>query len=85
MTIVLQQPAARSPRRSAHLETSRSFSRACGQFIDRSSAGAIVMVWDEAQHEGHEWVPIDNAELQRWFASLPPYVSPSKRCGTLAE
>jgi hypothetical protein len=85
MTIVLHQPTTTSHRRSGHLEKSRSFFRDGGLFIDRNATGAIVMAWDEAQHEGHEWVPIDNAELQLWFAALPPYVSPTQRCGTVAK
>lgn len=80
MTLVLHRPAARSHRRSGHSETSRSFSRDGGLYIDRSSTGAVVMAWDKAQREDHEWVPIDNVELQVWLAGLPAYVAPSRRC-----
>lgn len=39
-------------------------------YVDRDSAGAIVMAWNEAQREGHELVPLDRAELQT-FLALP--------------
>jgi hypothetical protein len=77
MTLVLHPSAARSQRRSRHA--------ASGLYVDRSTTGAVVMAWDKAQREGHEWVPLDNIELQVWFAMLPPYVSPSRRCGTAAK
>jgi hypothetical protein len=77
MTFVLHPSAARSQRRSRHAES--------GLYVDRSLSGAVVMAWDKAQRIGHEWVPLDNIELQLWFAALPPYVSPSRRCGTTAK
>lgn len=58
---------------------SRSF-RDGGLYIDRSTTGAVIMAWDKAQREGHEWVPLDNAELQLWFAGLPNYIATSTRC-----
>jgi hypothetical protein len=75
MTLELHRPAARSHRRSGHSETSHPF-RGCGLYIDRSATGAVVMAWDKAQRKGHEWVPLDNVELQAWLAALPPYVAP---------
>ena len=74
MTLVLHPFAARSQRRSRQAES--------GLYVDRSTTGAVVMAWDKAQREGHEWLPIDNVELQVWFAGLPPYIAPSRRCGT---
>jgi len=40
------------------------------------------MAWEQARYAGHEWVPIDNVDLQVWLAKLPPYIAPSRRCGT---
>ena len=86
MTPVLHLPRERSQRGSRHSETCRSprggVSRSCGLYVDRSTAGAVVMAWEAAQREGHEWVPFDNAELQIWLAQLPPYVAPPSRCAT---
>lgn len=86
MTPVLHLPRERSHRGSRHSETCRSprggVSRSCGLYVDRSTAGAVVMAWEAAQREGHEWVPFDNAELQIWLAQLPPYVAPPRRCAT---
>ena len=75
MTLVLHRPAARSHRRSGYSETSHLF-RGGGLYIDRNATGAVVMAWDKAQREGHEWVPLDNVDLQTWLAALPPYVAP---------
>ena len=77
--LVLHRPVARSHRRSEHSETSRSF-RDGGLYIDRSTTGAVIMAWDEAQREDHEWVPLDDADLQLWFAGLPNYIATSTRC-----
>ncbi len=73
MTLVLQRPAARSHRRSGRSEASHPF-RGGGFYIDRSATGGIVMAWDKAQRKDHEWVPLDNVDLQAWLAALPPYV-----------
>ncbi|MBY0317167.1 MAG: hypothetical protein K2X72_00435 [Reyranella sp.] len=77
--VVMHRPTARSHRRSGHSQTSRSF-RDGGLYIDRSATGAVIMAWDKAQREDHEWVPLDNVELQLWFAGLPNYISASTRC-----
>lgn len=77
--LVLHRPMARSHRRPGHSETNRSF-RDGGLYVDRSMSGAVTMAWDKAQREGHEWVPLDNAELQLWFAGLPNYIATSTRC-----
>jgi hypothetical protein len=39
-------------------------------YVDRNDAGRIVNAWSESQHEGHERLPIDSAELQA-FLALP--------------
>ena len=85
MTPALHLPRARSQRGSRHLETCRTSrggaSRSGGLYIDRSTTGAVVMAWEAAQRERHEWVPFDNVDLQVWLAELPPYIAPSRRCG----
>jgi len=77
--LVLHRPVARSHRRSGHSQTGRSF-RDGGLYIDRSATGAVVMAWDKPQRVDHEWVPIDNVDLQLWFAGLPNYIATSTRC-----
>ena len=89
MTPALHLPRARSQRGSRHLETCRSprggASRRGGLYIDRSLTGAVVMAWEAAQRDGHEWVPLDNVELQVWLAALPPYITPPRRAGTISK
>lgn len=77
--LVLHRPVAKSHRRSEHSETRRLF-RDGGFYVDRNAAGAVVMAWDKAQREGHEWVPIDNVDLQLWFAGLPNYIAAPRHC-----
>ena len=85
MTPALHLPRARSQRGSRHLETCRTSrggaSRSCGLYVDRTTTGAVVMAWEAAQRERHEWVPFDNVDLQVWLAGLPPYFAPPRRCG----
>jgi hypothetical protein len=87
MTPALHLPRARSQRGSRHPETRRSrHDGACrtgGVYVDRSTTGAVVMAWDVAQREGHEWVPFDNVDLQIWLAQLPAYIAPARRCGAI--
>lgn len=84
MTLVLHPPHARSQRRSRHSEICLSFHggafRGAGLYVDRGTSGAVVMAWDRAQREGHEWVPLDDVDLQVWLAGLPAYIAPSRRC-----
>jgi hypothetical protein len=83
MMPVLHPRKARSEQGSRHLQTCRSLhggaSRSGGLYVDRSTTGAVVMAWEAAQREGHEWVPFDNVDLQVWLAALPPYVPPPRR------
>ena len=86
MTPVLHLPRARSQRGPGigrppgHPAPA---SRSGGLYVDRSTTGAVVMAWDVAQREGHEWVPFENADLQIWLAQLPPYIAPPRRCGAI--
>ncbi len=75
--LALHSPRTGSHRGSRRPHTRRSLHgvpfRRGGLYIDRGATGAVVMAWDVAQREGHEWVPLDDAELQDWLARLPPY------------
>ena len=83
MSLALHSPRTGSLRGSRRSETRRPIhSDACrggGLYIDRSTTGAVVMAWESAQRTGHEWVPLDNVELQAWLAQLPPYIAGSRR------